>query len=270
MLPDIPLIGLGRRTRMLQRGSEILVRVVSWIYVRSGMDPEQFVNDVVIEDKRNVDDSQRYDFSNMPPALLGTGGGGDVGTDLKWLSQYVKNLVVTGFGDRLYVQLPNNIIQKLPIFLSRIRRDTSVIKFGDHYVSSEDFIVRSNTTVIVGSANYKQWFDNTGPQRGREKKGVYDIPLVKRLELVGMPAQCVIVRDNKVSYMFPLSDTLESSLEIAKEFYNLTELKWLLIESRQDGSVEVVKNETGGTTPYAVIFPHSDKRLYSLIIRISG
>lgn len=273
MISERSQIGLARRTKIVRVRSEILVKIITWLFSRSGKNARYFIDTTIVEDKRVVDDSQRYDFSGLPDSLPSTFVSTDA--DIKWLSQHTSQLIS---GNR--VQLPANIISKLEVFLSRIKPDNSVAKLGDQFVDSEDFITRSNTTVIVGTQDYKRWLSSSGEGVAATvtKLGHYDIPLKRRFDLAMMPSQCAIDTGpltggpefSRVSYMFPLKSTLEASVDAAREWFGIPQMPWLLVESSHTGSVEILQNETGGKVPYAVIFSHSDQKLYSLVIRVSG
>jgi len=180
-----------------------------------------------------------------------------------------------------YILVPGNLLGKLPAFLANTKlvNASDVIQFDEPFKNSGDFIQRTDTTILVGSENYAHWLErsarleqNTRIQK--EKKNMYDIPLINKLPLVGVPSQAVVKfafstaseQDERLFYLVPIGSKLDSVVAAVREWYHNPNMGYVVVRSSTE-YIELQQNTTGGKAgPYFILLSHRDKNLISLMI----
>lgn len=256
-------LGLGKRTQLVQSTSHTLKQIFNWLFTLSGEPVDTFVSKYFVADTRQVDDSQRYDFSKLP---LHPPDVKEVKSAIEWLAQNTGGLINNGL-----IQVPSALLQKLPAFLSSVQKG-SVIQFNEPFKHPDDFIQRTSATILVGTDNYNSWVKNNG-----SSLDTYDIPLLDKLPRTNVPTRCVVkfnVEGRSVIYLaLPLAPKLSDSLNIIRTWNFIKpdeKLNYLIVEST-DKYINIQQNETNKLpVRYYIILSHQDKNMFSLLVPLQN
>lgn len=247
-------VGLAKRTQMVQSTSHTLKQIFTWL-----LDISKDLISYFTTDSRMLDDSQRYDFSKLPvhpPDIK------EIKTAIEWLNDNTEGLITS---DKK-IQVPAALLAKLPVFFSSLKRE-SVIQFNEPFKSPDDFIQRTNTTILVGTDNYSNWL------KTMEESDTYDIPLLSKLPLVGIPNKCVVrFANNTVYYLTGLAPSLSEAIEAIKawNFKGPNEKQdWILVQSNET-YIDIKQKSVSDQPRYFILLSHRDRNLISLMIPLSN
>lgn len=274
MLPaQSPTLGLGRRAQMIQTQAQILTRVLKWVWQRSAMNTDSFVEKFTVVDDRKsqetgkaLDDSIRYDFTTLDATVPIVANAQEA---IAYLGQKTKGLVrgapigegkgdVKGFSSNegQVLQLPGGLRSKLSTFLKNTNNGQAVTVFTEVFRSSSDFVSRPNTVVLTGIDDYKRWKD---PIRSVD----YVIPYLYEFKS-GSWTKAVILYKSVVYYISYITteDKKEEAIKIASERYPGVGYVILMITNNE---FSVLENATSGRSQFFTLVKFRDKAGYALM-----